>query len=194
MFASTHGHTAAIADRTADVLRATAATTDVCDVRAPSLPSPARYDLVIVGGSIHRGHHQRELVDWTRHHAATLNLVPSAFFSVSLASADDSDEARAATQEYLDDFEDETGWLPRLRVAFAGALQYREYDFPTRLAMRLLMAHGGHPTDISRDFVYTDWAAVDAFAHRCAELRRSTDQPSGRARMDSPNGARTVAA
>jgi menaquinone-dependent protoporphyrinogen oxidase len=83
---------------------------------------------------------------------------------------------------------------PHVLVAFAGALQYREYDFSTRLAMRPLMAHGGHPTDISRDVVYTDWAAVDAFARRCAGLRRPTDQTSGRPRMDGPGGEHTVAA
>ena len=30
--------------------------------------------------------------------------------------------------------------------------------------MRLLMAHGHHPTDISTDVDYTDWDAVDHFA------------------------------
>jgi hypothetical protein len=58
-------------------------------------------------------------------------------------------------------------------VAFAGALQYREYDFATRLVMRLLMQRGEHPTAISRDFDYTDWDAVDAFARACAEHSRS---------------------
>ena len=32
------------------------------------------------------------------------------------------------------------------------------------------MHRGGHPTDISRDYDYTDWDAVDAFAHDCAAL------------------------
>jgi menaquinone-dependent protoporphyrinogen oxidase len=45
-----------------------------------------------------------------------------------------------------------------------------EYDFATRLLMRLLMKRGHHPTDASRDYDYTDWAAVEAFGHRCAAL------------------------
>jgi len=192
-FASTHGHTAKIAERVAQVLRDRGAQVDVSDLRSGDAPSPARYDVVVAGGSVHRGRHQSELVAWGRRHAAALGFVPSALFSVSLAAAEDTEEALAAARDYLDELEDETGWLPGLRVAFAGALQFREYDFPTRVAMRLLMAHGGHPTDISRDVVYTDWAAVDAFARRCAGLRRPTDRTSGRPRMDGRGGEHTVA-
>jgi menaquinone-dependent protoporphyrinogen oxidase len=170
-YASTHGHTARIAERLAAVLRDEGVAVDVRDLRAGPGPAPAAYDAVVAGGSVHRGQHQPELVRWARGHAASLSLVRSAFFSVSLAAAEDTPEARTAKLRYLDDFEDETGWLPDLRTSFAGALQYREYDFPTRLAMRLLMAHGGYPTDVARDFVYTDWHAVDAFARRCARLR-----------------------
>ena len=87
-----------------------------------------------------------------------------------LTAAEDSEESRQATRDYLDDFEERSGWTPRLRTTFAGALQYREYDFATRLVMRLMMQRGHHPTDTSRDVDYTDWDAVDAFARACAEL------------------------
>jgi menaquinone-dependent protoporphyrinogen IX oxidase len=33
-----------------------------------------------------------------------------------------------------------------------------------------VMQRGLHPTDVRRDFDYTDWDAVDAFARACAEL------------------------
>ena len=178
-YASTHGHTAKIAERIATVLRGDGIAVDVHDLRASDAPAPTGYEAVVAGGSIHHGRHQRELVEWARRHAAGLSLVPSAFFSVSLAAAEDSDEARATARDYLEDLEDAAGWLPDLRVSFAGALQYREYDFPTRLAMRLLMARGGHPTDIGRDFDYTDWDAVDAFARDCARLGRTTQSLSG---------------
>jgi menaquinone-dependent protoporphyrinogen oxidase len=170
-YASTHRHTGLIAQRVAWALRDEGLAVDVCDLRAGTAPAPCTYQAFVAGGSVHRGQQQPELVRWARLHVASLGLVRSAFFSVSLAAAEDTPDARAATRGYLDEFEDETGWLPDLRVSFAGALQYRSYDFPTRLAMRLLMAHGGHPTDIGRDFVYTDWSAVDEFARACARLR-----------------------
>ena len=57
-----------------------------------------------------------------------------------------------------------------MAATFAGALQYREYDFATRLVMRLLMSRGHHPTDAPRDYDYTDWEAVDRFAQHFAEV------------------------
>jgi menaquinone-dependent protoporphyrinogen oxidase len=165
LYASKHGHTAKIATRMADAMRANGVDADVRDAGQADDLSPTDYDGVIVGASIHAGHHQRELIDWARHHAITLTSMPSAFFSVCLAVADDTDEARATARGYIDDFADETGWTPGETTTFAGALQYLEYDFMTRTLIRLMMRNQGHPTDTSRDFDYTDWDAVDRFGH-----------------------------
>lgn len=118
----------------------------------------------------HAGHHQRATVGWARRHAATLGAMPSAFSSVSLTAADDMSEAQATARKYVDDFAEETGWTPRHTESFAGALQYLEYDFFTRLLIKLMMHRGGHPTDASHGYDFTDWEAVDAFAHRCVAL------------------------
>jgi len=169
-YASNHGHTTRIAERIADVLRADGHSVAVHDDVAATDPTPWDYDAVVAGASIHHGHHQSELVDWARRHGTSLTTVPSAFFSVCLAAVTDSDRSRSAAHDYLDDFEERTGWTPAQRTTFAGALQYREYELPTRLVMRVLMQRGGHPTDTSRDVVYTDWEAVEAFARTCAAL------------------------
>jgi menaquinone-dependent protoporphyrinogen oxidase len=173
LYASTHGHTAKIAARIAQVMRDDGASVDIHDMASAPERVAAAYRTLILGGSIHGGHHQHELIAWAKRHAVTLNARPSAFFSVCLTAADDDEESRAATRGYLDDVEDETGWMPTTRTTFAGALQYREYDFAIRLVMRLLMHRGRHPTDVTRDYDYTDWGAVDRFAHDCARLRTS---------------------
>jgi menaquinone-dependent protoporphyrinogen oxidase len=170
LYASKHGHTAKIAHRIAQSVRDDGHTADVRDAHATPDLSPSDYDGVIVGASIHAGHHQREIVDWAKEHATGLGGKPSAFFSVCLAFADDNDEARAAAQKYIDDFRDETGWSPDAATTFAGALQYLEYDFFTRTLIRLMMHHQGHPTDTSRDYDYTDWDAVERFGHECAAM------------------------
>lgn len=169
-FASTHGHTAKIATRIAAVLSAGGDAVDVKTDLASTNPSVTDYDAVIVGWSIHAGNHQDELIRWARGHGPSLNMTPSAFFSVSLSAAEDADEARATVQGYLDDFEELTGWTPRLRTAIAGALRYPEYNFATRLIMRVMMRRGDHPTNIRREYDYTDWDAVEAFARECAAL------------------------
>jgi menaquinone-dependent protoporphyrinogen oxidase len=170
VYGTTHGHTRKVAQRIAEVLEREGLTADLHEVAAAAALDLRDYDGVIVGGSVHAGHHQHELVEWARHHARALNGLSGAFFSVCLTAADDTDESRTATREYIDDFLDDTGWTPTETVSFAGALQYREYDFMTRLLMRMLMRRGDHPTDVTRDYDYTDWDAVEAFAKRVAAI------------------------
>ena len=62
-------------------------------------------------------------------------------------------------------FGDETGWTPRHTAVFAGRLAWTQYDFFTRLVMKLITRHHGIPDqDVKRDYDYTDYAAVRAFA------------------------------
>jgi menaquinone-dependent protoporphyrinogen oxidase len=74
----------------------------------------------------------------------------------------------ATPRKFIDDFADETGWTPGTTTTFAGALQYREYDHFTRTLIRLMMKRGGHPTDTSRDYDYTDWEAVERLGREFA--------------------------
>jgi menaquinone-dependent protoporphyrinogen oxidase len=165
VYASTHGHTAKIARRIGDVLRAEGLEPDLREAKSAADVPIGDYSGVILGASIHGGHHQREAIDWAKRHAAALGGMPSAFFSVCLVAAEDDDESRAAARKFIDDFADETGWTPGRATTFAGALQYLEYDHFTRTLIRLMMKRGGHPTDTSRDYDYTDWDAVERFAH-----------------------------
>lgn len=92
-YASTHGHTAKIVARLQQALRDAGAEVRVLDLRDPSPYEPAAFDLVVVGGSIHAGHHQSELVHWLRRHAGDLAARPTAVFSVSLTAADETGAA-----------------------------------------------------------------------------------------------------
>jgi len=168
VYASTHGHTAKIAERLKQALASEGVEVDRLAVADAGEVSPRDYDGAIVAASLHAGSHQSEMVEWVRRHHLPLEDCPNAFLSVSLTAADDTDEARAATQECIDDFLDDTGWTPNRSLPVAGALQYREYDPFTRLLMRLKMSQGGHPTDISHDVDYTDWDALDRFAQEFA--------------------------
>src|SRR5687768_14557532 len=90
LYGSTHGHTAKIASRLADAARASSQDVDLRDAKHDHPADPEKYDGVIVGASLHGGHHQREVVDWVKAHRHTLEGRPSAFFSVSLTAADDA--------------------------------------------------------------------------------------------------------
>ncbi len=174
VYASTHGHTARIAARIAESMRAQGLEIDLRDVAKADDAKPGRYDVVVVGASLHQEHHQKAIVEWVKEHRAALAQQPSAFFSVSLAAAEDSDESRAATRRCIDEFCTQTGWTPARTEPIAGCLQYREYDVFTRQLMRLLMKRTGHPTDASQDYDYTDWDAVERFGREIAQLAAAT--------------------
>jgi len=174
VYASTHGHTARIAARIAAAMREQGLEVDLRDVGDAADAEPERYGAVVVGGSLHKEHHQKELVRWVSRQRDALEQVPSIFLSVSLSAAEDSDESRAAVRRCIDAFCDETGWTPTRSEAIAGCLQYREYDVFTRQLMRLLMRRMGHPTDASHDYDYTDWNAVDRLGREIATLAGAT--------------------
>lgn len=170
VYASTHGHTARVASRMESVLAVRGVGVALREVEDAGELRPLDHNGAIVAASVHGGRHQAAILDWVKHHAAGLNGMPTAFVSVCLAAADDTDEARSATREYIEDMQDDTGWTPTRSITVAGALQYREYDFVTRLVMRMLMRHGEHPTDVTQDYDYTDWDAVERFACDFTEL------------------------
>jgi menaquinone-dependent protoporphyrinogen oxidase len=176
VYASTHGHTAKIAARIAQAMRAQRLEVDLRDVASAVDVEPGRYGVVVVGASLHKEHHQKEIADWVTERRDALEQRPSVFFSVSLSAAEDSEEARAATQRCIDEFCTQTGWTPGRTERIAGCLQYREYDVFTRQLMRLLMRRMGRPTDASHDYDYTDWDAVDRLGREIASYgtRRST--------------------
>lgn len=178
-YASTHGHTRLIAERIGAALRAAEREVVLCDLGdGDAHPQPADHASVIVAASVHAGHHQAPVLRWARAHQAALAQRPSAFLSVSLTAAEETDEARATTRRLIDQVAEETGWAPTTTLPVAGALQYREYDFATRLLMRLIAHRHHQPTDVSSDVDYTDWGALDRFATEFAATAASAAGPA----------------
>jgi menaquinone-dependent protoporphyrinogen oxidase len=169
LYATTEGQTGLIAERIAHTLREQGHNVEMlpADTTQPDL-NPAAYDGVMVGASIHYGHHPAYLHKLISRHRAVLAARPCAFFSVSL-SAGGPRPKLAAAQRYLDKFMRRTGWQPQLVASFAGALKYSVYGPIKRRVMIVFMTLGGGETDTSRDYEYTDWAAVERFAQAYAQ-------------------------
>ena len=64
IYASSHGHTGRIATRIGEVLHEHDVVARVVDVHKSAGLDLAQFDLVVVGASVHAGHHQKEMVDW----------------------------------------------------------------------------------------------------------------------------------
>jgi menaquinone-dependent protoporphyrinogen oxidase len=167
IYGSSEGHTATVAEHIAAIIRQhTDTDVDVFEGRLVRDDIDlGGYDGFIVGASIHAGKYQSYILDFATRHRETLCSRPSAFFSVSLTSATENIESQNTARSYVDTFVDQTGWEPDLIALFAGALAYTHYGFLKRSFMRYLTKKsGGKDVDTSRDYVYTNWDDVDAFA------------------------------
>jgi menaquinone-dependent protoporphyrinogen oxidase len=165
-YGTTEGQTARIADHLAEVIRSRGFEVAALNLKQAQDISFDRYDAVIVGGSIHMGKHQEDVVEFARKYQADLERLPSAFFSVSLAASGDLPNAEA----YVENFVQQTGWRPTKVGLFSGALLYRQYGFLKRFMMkRIVRGKPGMSIDTSRDHLYTDWDQVTRFAEDFVE-------------------------
>jgi menaquinone-dependent protoporphyrinogen oxidase len=165
VYASTHGHTSKIVSRIAEAMRAQRLDVNVAEVGETADRLIQDCDAVLLAGSVHRGSHQPELVEFVRRHRHLLQGLPSAFVSVSLTAADEEDaEMRAETRRMVDEFVEDTGWTPDRTATVAGAFQFSKYNPFERLVMRLIASRHGTEIDPWEDLELTDWEAVEEFA------------------------------
>jgi menaquinone-dependent protoporphyrinogen oxidase len=178
-FATREGHTRKIAERIAADLRAHGMEVNTHDVR--TLRSPIEWSqlaVACVAASVHAGHHEREMIDFVRHHRLDLQRLGGAFVSVTLSEAGAEDvrapierrqQAAADVQKMIAVFIEETGWRPTRTLAVAGALAYSHYNMFIRFVMKRIARKQGAPTDTSRDYEFTDWPVLDRFVEEVAQ-------------------------
>ncbi|OYR45844.1 flavodoxin domain-containing protein [Halorubrum sp. Ea8] len=164
LYGTGEGQTAKIAERIAATISERGHETRAIDVRdRPDSFTLEEYDAVVVGASIHVGKHQDEIRDFVTENRDALSGMPTAFFQVSLSSA--NEEKREEAAGYVESFITETQWHPDRIGQFGGALRFSEYGFLKRLMMKQiakdLLTEEREPNG---DIEFTDWDAVDAFA------------------------------
>ncbi len=172
LYASRTGHTRRIAESLATAATARGWIPDLHDANERLPGHLAEFAAAILAAPIYMGHHVAPIVEFARRHRQTLEVVPTAFVSVSLtqAGADSTTldaPARTAASEQLGRvlaaFVETTGWHPRVVHRVAGALLYTRYNWFVRWLMkRIAKSHAG-AADTTRDHVYTDWDALDRF-------------------------------
>jgi menaquinone-dependent protoporphyrinogen oxidase len=181
LFGTTDGHTRKIADCLAETLRQEGADIDVRDIAAGigdiggiggiAGLRPELYAGVLVAAPVRRGHYPRRLVRWVRANAEILAKRPSVFLSICLAVLDPSPETQGEVQAIAERFLQLTGWRPTQIKTIAGAVPYTRYSWLKRqLMLRIVRHYRPADTDWTRDYEYTDWADLRAFAHDFHEL------------------------
>ena len=170
VYGTAHGQTERVAQRIRSALTDSGHAVTILkgDRLAPNLTLGA-YDAFVVAGSVRVGRYQPYLAAFVRDHLTRLNAAPSTFVSVCGAAGGGPDGLKAA-QGYIDKFLSQTGWSPWLVRSFAGELAYTRYNPVTRWIMKMISRRTGGPTDTSRDYDFTDWAAVDRLGHELASM------------------------
>lgn len=173
VYGSTYGQTGRIVERLASDL--TVAGHRVTVWKGDQLPPGVDlhvFEGCVVAGSVLYGKYQPYLVDFVRAQARRLAAMPGVFISVCGALIGDWAEGPTEARKYEALFQQQTGWTPGLVRSLPGALNYTRYGLLTRFIMKRISRKTGRPTDTSRDWDGTDWAAVDRLAVEIGELVR----------------------
>ena len=166
LYGTTDGHTRKVAAAIADEFRAAGDDVDVANAKRQHPPTPPDdYAAVVVAGSVHAGGYQRTVRRWVRAHRDALATRPTAFVSVCLGVLEHNPNTDRELDRILTKFFDQTGWRPTMTKIVAGALPFTKYSWLKRRVMvRIVRKQMGSNVDTRRDYEYTDWNDLKAFA------------------------------
>lgn len=169
LFSSRDGQTREIASYLASELKELGVWADVVNLHWTAEPDWEKYDRVVIGASIRYGHYHAAFLAFVKKHAARLNGMPSAFYSVNLV-ARKPEKRTPQTNSYARKFLMNSQWRPDRIAVIAGALLYPRYRWYDRVMIKLIMKMSGGETDTSKEVIYTDWDQVASFAREIAQL------------------------
>ena len=173
-YATIDGHTRRLAECISETIREEGLTSNPIEIGSAKAEQFdwSRARAVFVGAPIHFGKHPQSAALFVQRHLEALGAKPSGFFSVSLGcgfgTAPEVEAARAQSRAFMKD----AGWRPDLTACFGGMLAYRRYGFLKRMMMRRMARKAGGPTDITRNYDFTDWRDVQALAREMASMMR----------------------
>lgn len=168
-YSTTDGHTPRICERIKQVMTGRGQQVTVLPLAQADTQDLSGFDQIVIGASIRYGKHQPQVAQFIERHQKLLDSKPSAFFSVNIV-ARKPEKNRPETNPYLIKFLRQITWKPRLCAVFAGKLNYPSYRFFDRQMIRFIMLMTNGPTDPTTVIEFTDWSAVEAFAHQLCEL------------------------
>ncbi len=165
VYGTGQGQTAKVAQRMAERARKNGYYVDVFQGnKLPAGFSLVGYDAALIGASIHLNRYQKYMSDFVQKRRQALQVIPSAFFLVSLSARGQTEKDRERTQRYIAKFTRKTGWQPGMIATFPGALPFSQYGWYLKLHMKIVMRLAEPQLPLDRDYEFTDWDAVDRFA------------------------------
>jgi len=124
----------------------------------------SNYDGVIVGAPVYMRSYPNDIYKWVLFHSDNLNKKPSAFFSVCMAVMQKDERTQKDLVMIAENFFHKTGWYPKRRKAFAGAVMFSRYNWFVKVIMKWIASRAGEKLDAHRDYEFTKWADVVRFS------------------------------
>jgi menaquinone-dependent protoporphyrinogen oxidase len=147
IYASKKGSTAEIAQAIAKELQTLGHHADVTDIA--TIPSPAGYAAVVIGGPMYMGHIDSRVGKFTKRYAGELAKLPVAGFVVCLAAASKDPEGMVWAEKALK--KALTPVLPVAETIFAGKLDLENLSWLERWMIKKVNSPVGD---------FRDWAAI----------------------------------
>lgn len=176
LYGTTEGQTRKVAQFVADQLQVLGDAVTLVDAANDVASVNVRdFDAVIVAASLHAGVYQGPVIHFARANHAWLNLMPTAFLSVSLSAAGNELEDLKGIADCADRFKAETNWTTPEVHHVAGAFRFAEYDFFKRWVMKLIAWERNVKVEPGKNLELTNWEAlsttVDAIRARFADAK-----------------------
>ena len=162
IYSSTNGHTKNICERLANFFNNTN-TTKIISLLEATKFDLTKFNQIVIGASIRYGKHSKDLYQFINSNKDTLEQKNSFFFSVNVV-ARKPEKNTPNTNPYVKKFLKISKWKPKKIGVFAGKVDYPNYGFFDKYAIKLIMFLTNGPTDTSQSYEFTDWSKVDNFA------------------------------
>jgi len=161
IYATTEGHTRKVVKTLGDALSKLNHEVAFYDVGSEQERlAIAKFDKVMVAGSVHNGKHQEALNLFVFANKDELKKRKTLFLSVSMAAA--FDDSRSDAERYVREFEESTNWKPSSHLLVAGAIKHSNYGYYEEASLQYGDLTGHAFSELKEDRIFTDWPAVIA--------------------------------
>jgi len=169
IYSTIDGHTQHICERMKFVMTALGQQVTVVPLDQAQSLNLDKFERIVIGASIRYGKHRPQVAAFINQHQALLQRKATALFSVNVV-ARKPEKNQPHTNPYMVKLLSQLSWRPQLLGVFAGRLNYPALGFVDKQMIRFIMLITKGPTDPTQAFEFTDWAAVEAFAHQAGAL------------------------
>ena len=124
-----------------------------------------KFNKIVIGASIRYG----KLYKFIELNKEILNQRNSIFFSVNVV-ARKPEKSTPNNNPYIKKFLKISQWQPKKIGVFAGRVDYPNYRFFDKYAIKLIMYLTNGPTDTSLSYEFTNWQKVKEFSEEIDSL------------------------